>query len=79
MTWCEMFAVYAALTTYAPVLRDTCVLFHVDNQTDVHVLNKQATRSERLAGLLRAIYALAMELNVSNPGTAPPRRGERPR
>jgi hypothetical protein len=65
MTWCEMFAVFAALTTYADVLRDTCVLFLVDNQTDVHVLNKQATRSERLAGLLRAIYALSLEYNIS--------------
>ena len=65
MTWCEMFAVLAALTTYADVLRDTCVLFLVDNQTDVHVLNKQATRSERLAGLLRGIYALSLEYNIS--------------
>ena len=65
MTWCELFAVLAALTTYADVLRDTCVLFLVDNLTDVHVLNKQATRSERLAGLLRAIYALSLEYNIS--------------
>jgi hypothetical protein len=65
MTWCEMFAVLAALTTYADVLRDTCVLFLVDNLTDVHVLTKQATRSERLAGLLRAIYAHSLEFNIS--------------
>lgn len=65
MTWCEMFAVLAALTTYCTVLRDCCVLFLVDNETDVHVLNKQATRSERLAGLLRAIYALSLEYNIS--------------
>ena len=65
MTWCEMFAVLAALTTYADVLRNTCVLFLVDNLSDVHILNRQATRSERLAGLLRAVYLLAMEHNIS--------------
>ena len=65
MTWCELFAVYAALITYATVLRDSCVLFLVDNETDVHVLNKQATRSPRLAGLLREIYGLSLEHNIS--------------
>ena len=33
MTWCEMFAVYAALLTYRTVLRHSCVLFLVDNET----------------------------------------------
>ena len=65
MTWCELFAVYAALITYADVLRDSCVLFLVDNETDVHVLNQQATRSIRLAGLLREIYRLSLECNIS--------------
>jgi hypothetical protein len=37
----------------------------VDNLSDVHILNRQATRSERLAGLLRAVYLLAMEHNIS--------------
>jgi hypothetical protein len=30
MTWCEMFAVYAALLTYRTVLRDCCALFWLD-------------------------------------------------
>ena len=37
MTWCELFAVYAALLTYRTVLRHCCVLFYVDNETDVHI------------------------------------------
>ena len=65
MVWCELFAVYAALLTYRTVLRHCCALFWVDNQTDVHVLNRQATRSPRLAGLLREIYTLAVENNIS--------------
>jgi hypothetical protein len=65
MTWCEMFAVYAALLTYRTVLRHSCVLFYVDNETDVHILNRQATRSARLAGLLREIYSISLADNIS--------------
>jgi hypothetical protein len=65
MTWCELFAVYAALFTYRTVLRDCCALFLVDNETDVHVLNRQATRSARLAGLLREIFTIAVDNNIS--------------
>jgi hypothetical protein len=64
MTWCELFAVYAALFTYRSVLRDCSVLFLVDNETDVHVLNRQATRARRLSGLLRAIFAIAVDRNL---------------
>ena len=65
MTWCELFAVYAALLTYRTVLRHGCVLFYVDNETDVHILNRQATRSSRLAGLLREIYSISLADNIS--------------
>jgi hypothetical protein len=63
-TWCELFAVFAALCTYRPVLRDCCVLFRVDNQCDVEVLRRQRTRSPRLAPLLREIYTIAIEQNL---------------
>lgn len=65
MTWCEMFAVYAALHTYRSILRDSCVLFFVDNETDVFILNRQATGSRQLAGLLREIYTIALHYNIS--------------
>jgi hypothetical protein len=64
MTWCELFAVFAALSTYKSVLRDCCVLFRVDNQADVAVLCSQRTRSRRLAPLLREIYSIAVERNL---------------
>jgi hypothetical protein len=65
MTWCEMFAVYAALFTYRSLLRHCSVVFYVDNATDVHILNRQATRSARLAGLLREIYSISLHYNIS--------------
>ena len=64
MTWCELFAVFAALSTYSSVLRHCSVLFTVDNETDVYVLNRQATRSSRLSGLLREIYSIALHNNI---------------
>jgi hypothetical protein len=64
MTWCELFAVFAALLTYRSWIRSSCVLFLCDNSTDVHILNRQATRSARLAGLLREIYSIAAAENI---------------
>jgi hypothetical protein len=64
MTWCEMFAVYAALHTYRHLLRDSSVLFVLDNLPDVHALNKQSTGSRRNAGLLREIYSIAVAFNI---------------
>jgi hypothetical protein len=40
------------------------MLFHVDNFTDVHIINRQATRSQLLAPLLRRLYAVALQYNV---------------
>ena len=36
MTWCEMFAVFAAFSTYAPALRDSSVQFRIDNEPGIH-------------------------------------------
>lgn len=74
IAWGEMFAVLAAIVTYGPLARDQSLLFLVDNQTDVHILNRQATRSERLASLLRRIYAETSALNINI--RAKHRRGE---
>jgi hypothetical protein len=64
MTWDELFAVYAAMSTYAPWIRHRSVRLYVDNQSDVAVINRQATRSPLLAGLLRELYSLAARYNI---------------
>ena len=74
INWCEVFAIYAALSSYRSVLRDCCVLFMCDNSAGVHILNKQSSRADGLAGLLRAIFAIALECNISI--YAQHRRGE---
>jgi len=65
MVWCELFSVLAAAHVYARMLAGQSVLFRVDNQPDVAIINRQATRSARLALLLRSLYDLALQYNFS--------------
>ena len=45
IAWCELLAVVACASTYGPLLSGQSLLFHVDNSTDVHIINRQATRT----------------------------------
>ena len=65
IAWCELLAVVACASTYGPLLSGQSLLFYVDNNTDVHIINRQATRSKALAGLLRLLYAIALRYNLS--------------
>lgn len=65
ITACELFAVFAAAWTYRFQLLNRSVLFRVDNQTDVAIINRQATRSPLLACILRALFDLANKFNFS--------------
>ena len=65
IAWCELLAVVACASTYGPLLSGQSLLFHVDNSTDVHIINRQATRSRALAGLLRQLYSIALRYNLS--------------
>jgi hypothetical protein len=65
IAWCELLAVVACASTYGPLLAGQSMLFYVDNSTDVHIINRQATRSKALAGLLRQLYSLACTYNIS--------------
>ena len=64
IAWCELLAVVACAATYAPLLTGQSLLFFVDNSTDVHIINRQATRSKALAGLLRQLYTIALQYNL---------------
>jgi hypothetical protein len=64
IAWCELLAVVACAATYGPMLSGQSLLFHVDNSTDVHIINRQATRSRALAGLLRQLYSIALRYNL---------------
>ena len=63
ISWCELFAVLYAAHAIAPYARNRSVTFVVDNSTDVSIINRQSTRSPRLAVLLRALYDLSVRYN----------------
>jgi len=64
ISWCELFSVLAAVLIYAPYLKHQSLLLVVDNQTDVYIINRQSTRSTRLAILLRALYDITIIHNI---------------
>ena len=65
ITACELFAVYAAAWSFRRQLKDRSVLFQIDNQTDVSIINRQSTRSPLLTCILRALFDLANKFNFS--------------
>ncbi len=65
ISWCELFSVLTAVLIYAPYLLNQSILLVIDNQTDVDIINRQSTRSSRLAILLRALYDITVRYNIS--------------
>ena len=63
--WGEFFCPLAAAVEFGPVLRDRHVVFVVDNESDVFVINRLRTRDLRLSALLRALCDTSMQFNFS--------------
>ena len=63
--WGEFFAPLAAAVEYGSRLANRHVLFIIDNESDVAVINRQRTREPRLAELLRALSDVALRYNIS--------------
>ena len=61
----EFFALLYAAHLLAPRLRNRTLQIHCDNSSDVHIVNRQATRSSGILLLLRALYALAAQHNFN--------------
>ena len=63
--WGELFAVHFMVATLGPLVPNSTLVFLVDNQGDAAIINRQSTRSHSLLPLLRAIYSVATEHNLS--------------
>lgn len=61
----EFFCVLAAATEYGSLLRDSHVVFMVDNASDVFVINRLSTRDSQVARLLRALCDQSVQHNFS--------------
>ena len=63
--WGEFFCTLAAAVEFGPKFRNSHVVFVIDNEADVAVINRQRTREPRVAALLRALSDTALRFNVS--------------
>lgn len=65
LTFLEMFPVVAALTVWGPLLANKRILFHIDNQAVVHIINKQTSKSQDVMVLVRRFVLKTMTFNIN--------------
>jgi hypothetical protein len=63
--WGELFSPLAAVAEYGELLADSHIIFVIDNESDVHILNRNRTRDPDLSVLLRSICDAALQHNFS--------------
>jgi hypothetical protein len=61
--WGEFFCPLAAAVEYGPLLQDSHVVFVIDNESDVFVINRLRSREPRVAALLRKLCDVALRHN----------------
>lgn len=74
IAWGEMFCALAAALEFETHLEGQHVVFVIDNESDVNVINRQRSREPRVGGLLRSLCDSAFRYNFSF--SAVHRRGE---
>jgi hypothetical protein len=60
----ELLAIASSVSLYGPHLRDQALLVITVNISDVHIINRQRTKSPELLALLRAIYRVYADYNI---------------
>ena len=65
IAWCELLAILAAVATYGPHIQNQNLLLLVDNNTDVAIINRQATKSPLLSQILKRLFKLSLDFNFS--------------
>ena len=63
--WGEFFCTVAAVVEFGALLSNSHVVFMVDNESDVHVINRLRSRETRVAALLRYLCDTALRFNFS--------------
>lgn len=64
ITFLELFPVMVALSIWGEHLRNKRVLFHVDNQSCVVIINKFSSKSPRVMSLVRKIVFSCLKFNI---------------
>ena len=60
----EFFPILVGLSTWCSELRNKRVLFMSDNESVVHVINKQTAKDTKMLGLLRAMVLICLRNNI---------------
>lgn len=60
----EFFLIVVALSTWSSELRNKRVLFFTDNESVVHVINKQSTKDTKILTLLRTLVLICLRTNI---------------
>ena len=63
--WAELYVVLFMVASIGPHAPNSTIKFLVDNQADAAIINRQSTRSASLLSLLRSIYSVATQHNLS--------------
>jgi hypothetical protein len=64
ITFLELFPVVVALNIWGYYLRNKKIIFHVDNQAVMYIINKKLSRSPRFMSLVRKLVFACLEFNI---------------
>ncbi|KAJ1117228.1 hypothetical protein NDU88_005428 [Pleurodeles waltl] len=64
IAFCEFFPLVVALTIWGRFLANRNVIFNVDNQTVVHLVNSQKAKDEKVLKLLRVFLLNCLKFNI---------------
>ena len=64
ITFLELFPVVTAVYMWREDLKNKKVLFHIDNQAVVHIINKKSAKDTYVMKLLRRLVLLTLQFNI---------------
>ena len=64
ITFLELFPVVVAVNLWGSYLKNKKILFHVDNQAVVVIINKKSSKSQRVMSLVRKLVLVCLEFNI---------------
>lgn len=64
ITILEMYPIYVLVTLYAPLITNSNILFHCDNEAVVTIINKQSSKDKKVMAILRPLVLTLMKFNI---------------
>lgn len=64
ITFLELFPVVVAMELWGNILSNKKIIFHIDNQAVVTIINKKSSKSPRVMVLVRRLVLLTLKLNM---------------